>query len=383
MLASTSFKKTMSNMSTVTSTVTRGWLASRCAIGLALALGLLFACQRASTPSTGGETHFLRLCADDDPTSCGPDLTCVCNVCTVPCTSDDACSGLGGAVCAERSDSSCGSASQVRACEVECREDDDCSSLSAQHRCDDGACRASQGASSPPPDAAPSPPPPDPASDAATDACAPSVTTADELIVIGDSFFAASREITRQLEALARSAGLLPEGSSLRDYSQLIDNSLALAGPGIANQYAEALAQGAVRAVVMNGGGADAILGSCETPDANCPVVSAAVSAAEELLTRMQDDGVLDVVYAYYPNPLNDAQRVMVDALRAPLEAVCRSAPLRCHWIDLRPAFEGNYDEYVSGDGLNPTTAGATATASEIWNALVTNCVVPGGPAQP
>jgi hypothetical protein len=57
------------------------------------------------------------------------------------------------------------------------------------------------------------------------------------------------------------------------------------------------------------------------------------------------------------------------------MQAVCEQSPVACHWLDLRPAFAGRYDEYVLPDGNNPTTAGAQATALEIWATMQANCL--------
>jgi hypothetical protein len=39
--------------------------------------------------------------------------------------------------------------------------------------------------------------------------------------------------------------------------------------------------------------------------------------------------------------------------------------------------FEGRYPEFIEADGLNPTVAGAQATAQEIWRVMRESCLVP------
>jgi hypothetical protein len=196
------------------------------------------------------------------------------------------------------------------------------------------------------------------------------------VLIIGDSFFAASHEITGFIEDLARSEGVLSPGERYRDNSRLLDNTLALAGNGIADQYADAVAESPVSVVIMNGGGADALVGDCETADEDCPLVADAVAAVEELLAEMEEDGVTDVLYVFYPEPMDaDSTRAIIGALRPLLQEACEAAPTSCHWIDLRPTFEGHYDEYIQTNGRDPTTAGAAATADQVWAVMRENCV--------
>jgi hypothetical protein len=125
----------------------------------------------------------------------------------------------------------------------------------------------------------------------------------------------------------------------------------------------------------MNGGGADALLGTCDVIDSECPLITAAATAADVLLARMAEDGVENVVYAYYPDALDEPTRLKVDALRPLIQDVCAAAVTRCHFLDLRPTFEGNYDTFVMGDGRNPTAAGSAAAAAAIWATMQANCI--------
>lgn len=344
---------------------------------MGLLLGLL-GCQQANGGSTGGETHFLKLCSTEgDSETCGSELTCLCNVCTRPCDADTACSAFPGAVCAPSGTTlGCPQTMAAAVCDLECVGDSECRALSDQHRCIDGACR--RGAVE---DGEPAPQDAQVVDGGRQDSpgepalCPASDVDANEVLIIGDSFFAATHEITGFLEELARQAGALSTGERYRDASRLIDNALALMGNGIASQYAGAVAEGPVRVVIMNGGGADALLGTCDVPDASCPVVVQAVAAADELLQTMADDAVSDVVYVAYPDPLDDETKVIYDAMRPQLQEVCAAARTRCHWLDLRPTFEGNYDEYIRAGGLNPTSAGAQAVASEIWDVMQLHCI--------
>ncbi len=369
---------------------------------------LAFACAADGGRSTGGETHFLSLCVESE--SCGDGLSCICGVCTAPCSNDDGCRALPEAECvAAVPADSCASA-PARSCDVQCLDNADCSSVSASHRCESGLCRIPSGVTPEPdeqdsgvdaPDAATSDPDSGMMSDAATmdsstsqadasdagmaesgslvDAepllCSTPAPAANEVVILGDSFFASENAIAPQLETLAREAGVLSAQEGYRDHSRLVNNALALMNEGIAAQYEEALSGGPLRAVIMNGGGADALVGPCDDATAPCPLLTDAENAAARLLARMSDDGIERVVYVFYPDPIEENVRRKVDGLRPLIQAVCDSSPVPCAWLDLRPVFEGRYDEYIAGDGLNPTALGAEATAREIWAVMQQQCI--------
>jgi hypothetical protein len=125
----------------------------------------------------------------------------------------------------------------------------------------------------------------------------------------------------------------------------------------------------------MNGGGADVLLGSCDPVDASCPIITSAVSALDALLARMAADGVRNVVYVSYPDPLPPEVKAKMDVLRPLTEQSCATSPIPCAWVNLQDVFAGNYTEYVLADGLNPTAAGSQATASAIWRVMERDCI--------
>jgi hypothetical protein len=338
----------------------RGLVASVAALLLALS------CANTREDPTGGETHFLMRCDPQDPSGCGSDLSCVCGVCTLDCSERSECTSFPVAECVQANLSACG-ATPAAHCDVPCAGDVDCRVLSPAHHCLDGACRAAEpsrstgaggaaGASSP-------------------DTCQPQQVPANQVLVLGDSFFASSHQITAYLEDLARSSGALPAGERYRDNSRLTNNGLALGGSGILDQYRSGADDAPVEVVIMNGGGADVLLGSCDTADASCPIIAAAATALGELFTQMADDGVGHVVYAFYPNPLDSAVHARMDALRPLAEAACAASPVACEWLDLRDAFNGQYGDYIQADGLNPTAAGSQAAAAAIWRRMQERCI--------
>lgn len=192
---------------------------------------------------------------------------------------------------------------------------------------------------------------------------------------MGDSFFATTHEVTGYLEALARSAGVLAEGERYRDYSSLIESALAFPAPGITSQYETAQTESQVRVVLMNGGGADVLLGSCDVVDDQCPLLVDAALALETLLAQMAADGVEEVVFVGYPDPAPADVREKMDALRPLLEQACSESPVPCEWLDLRPTFSENEAAYLEADGLNPTSLGAQVSAAAIWAAMQDACI--------
>ncbi len=203
-----------------------------------------------------------------------------------------------------------------------------------------------------------------------------STISGNQVIVIGESFIAMSHEITRNLETLARNAGILPSGQSF------IDNSVSgtrLSGgisPQIPQQYANGNTGKTVRWVIMDGGGNDCLQGSCSTPPtSSCTDLVNATNAARTLLTQMGNDGVVKVLYFFYPEPVGssyDALKAKLDVLRPMIQNVVSStAKPVCYWLDLRPVWNG-HPEYTS-DGIHPTSAGAQATANAIWQVIQQN----------
>jgi hypothetical protein len=310
-------------------------------------------CQSAREDPTGGETHFLKSCALDSRT-CGSELVCLCGVCSLPCNDGASCGELPGASCALPGETASCALATTGHCDVGCADDADCATVSDAHRCVGRVCRAR---------------------DPAPGECPATQVTANQVLVIGDSFFATGHRVAAFIEELARQSGALLPGARYRDNSSLLGNTLALLGAGIEEQYVAASAESPVGAVLMNGGGADLLLGSCAELTPDCPLLMAAADAAQALLSRMADDGVEHVVYAFYPDPVDIELRAEVDALRPLIASACEASPVPCHWVDLRPVFEGKYDSYVETDGNNPTPEGAQAAALAIWETMELACI--------
>src|SRR6478609_6826487 len=125
-------------------------------------------------------------------------------------------------------------------------------------------------------------------------------------------------------------------------------------------------------------GGGDALVGAATTLTGGGPPIAAAASAARELLAKMATDGVSDVVYVFYPDPVKDTTpnlRAKVDALRPLIESACEASTVRCNFLDLRPVFADHYPDYIQADGMNPTLAGSQAAAQAIWAVMQNECI--------
>jgi hypothetical protein len=108
--------------------------------------------------------------------------------------------------------------------------------------------------------------------------------------------------------------------------------------------------------------------------DARCKEV---VDVVHDLFTQLKSDGVEDVVYLFYPDPMGIGANIKaaMDILRPEMQKECEgSTDVRCIWVDQRESWESHYDMYTS-EGIHPTEAGATASAQQIWDAMVAHCV--------
>ena len=182
-----------------------------------------------------------------------------------------------------------------------------------------------------------------------------------EVIIMGDSFYALSGQIQRNLESLATAAG------APAPYREFAVSGATLRGSGqIPGQYDAALQGGPIKLVIMDGGGNDQYTSYC----AQCPGI------VEQLFAHMAESGTTDVLYTFYPdpgNPIGSASfKPFHDMLRLTIREVCvKQKALRCHFLDLRPF-------WVAGDttdGLHPTASGARHVADAIWSFMQKECL--------
>lgn len=182
-----------------------------------------------------------------------------------------------------------------------------------------------------------------------------------EVLVIGDSFLAMSKEITKRLEQNAKNAGMMDANDHFRDNS--VSGTMLNGGisPTIPTQYQNGVNSGTIKYVIMDGGGNDSMMGS----------VDGAINSFNTLIKQMQKDGIVKLFYLFYP----DAQGGLAGTLNPNLNrlrpiiqsTVTQSTAPKGYFLDLRPTFDGKYSQYILSDGIHPTQAGSYAAADAIW----------------
>ena len=215
--------------------------------------------------------------------------------------------------------------------------------------------------------------------------------TASEVVMIGDSYFALSGEITTKLQSLATAGGALASGSSYRHYYASGANLYPYPGSGvppIPTQFNTAVtANPDIKYVLMDGGGNDVLLQNSQcmevSPDAGpissqCQgVVQNSIDTATTLFQTMKTAGVDKVIYFFYPHlPTagKPSANILLDYAYPLVKAACDGAPIPCYFVDTRASFEG-HPEYIGGDNIHPTTAGSDVIAGLIWDVMQQQCV--------
>jgi len=337
----------------------RRWLPLRGLVPLGLALLLSASCNSIDSPQAGSETHFLMTCDG----RCEGGLQCICGVCSRHCLEQAdceqwpvaSCTALGPRVAERR----CDETPLDAMCDAGCLVDADCSALSSESRCLDGYCRESSATTAEPVEVS----------------CPPSNVAADDVLILGDVLLELSI-FADQLEQAHVAAGNLPSGQHYRNYAAGLTSRLASGAASLDAQYSSASATGAPRVIIMDGGATDVLNDDCAgtlTPD--CPAARDAVTGAEQLFARFAADGVEQVVYFFYGDPVdNPSLKEGLDLLRPLLANACGHSPVPCHWLDLRAIFAA-HPEYVGVDGLVFTDAGATAAATATFQLMQQRCV--------
>src|SRR5690606_41320691 len=102
-----------------------------------------------------------------------------------------------------------------------------------------------------------------------------------------------------------------------------------------------------------------------------------AVDGTEALLAAMAEDGVARVVLFFYPRPDEADLAVKFEILESELFIVCTASQLECSFVSLAPLFEGHRSEWLMGQGLCPTEAGAEVTSGALFGAMQAACILP------
>lgn len=163
--------------------------------------------------------------------------------------------------------------------------------------------------------------------------------------------------------------------------------------------------------VIMDGGGNDVLVpdtvqfpqgGQCKNMGAQSPtipdcqkIVEKALSAGRTLFMKMAQKGVKDVIFFFYPivpkntliggtdpNGMNEYARpkikVQCDTAYEQSIAIDPQKPIRCHFVDMVPVFQG-HPEYFADADIHPNAAGSKAMAAAVWSKMQSACV--GQPA--
>ena len=114
----------------------------RVVVASAICAVLLAPACKGTDPQTGSETNFLSRC----DTSCADGLSCICGVCSRPCSVTNECASLApGAECvavaARSSGAACPAAGSNAFCDLGCGGDADCAVLGSPFQCQSGYCR--------------------------------------------------------------------------------------------------------------------------------------------------------------------------------------------------------------------------------------------------
>lgn len=196
-----------------------------------------------------------------------------------------------------------------------------------------------------------------------TTGCQKGQVKANEVVIMGESFYAMSPQyIQKRIEEKAKAAGAIGASDSYRN--------VAVSGQTmnyVATTEWNNAVKSATKVVIMDGGGIDCMSSDCPS----CP------TDFQTLLDKMAAAGVKEVIYTRYPEPgappgSNTTLKGHLDNLMPKMQPVCEGATgLKCHWVDLRPV-------WVTGDttdGLHPTQSGGNHVGDAIWAEMVKDCI--------
>lgn len=223
------------------------------------------------------------------------------------------------------------------------------------------------------------------------------LTRGSQVVFIGDSYLNDADGLAmpdNYVELLARADLSL----GLTDfYRNLAKTGAALAAGQIPAQLDAAITLDPdIRLVVMNGGGNDILLyhreclydGSASDPGCQL-AIQEALDAAHGMMQTAANANIRDVIYVFYPHIVPNAftgpdPNEIIDYAAPLAQDVCDGAyqatgqRLRCHFIDLRPAFAGKELLLLKPDGIHPSVEGALVIGEAIWSKMQQHCIAQG-----
>jgi lysophospholipase L1-like esterase len=214
--------------------------------------------------------------------------------------------------------------------------------------------------------------------------CDPDEVTKPCVVMLGDSIFALSDQEARFLEDLS--------GDTYRKYyisgAQMVGGLIKT----IPQQYEDALADGPVRTVILDGGGNDILIGAnrvCraeyggELSDACYDVMEEVLDASDKNFRRMVADGVKNVVFQGYYYVRNEQLWQVTDVfqdmgIQLANELDAEFPDVKIVYVDPRPYFTQGDTSHLWADGIHPTRAAAKTLANLVWEAMVDNDIEQG-----
>ncbi|MFN3582028.1 MAG: SGNH/GDSL hydrolase family protein [Pseudomonas sp.] len=195
----------------------------------------------------------------------------------------------------------------------------------------------------------------------------PPASTAVDTLIIGDSVFALSGDIHRNLERDLNKT----INTSARSGCQMIGgNFICSRRYSIPTQYANANKRG-IKTVIFNGGGNDIQLNSCAPSLSRCmPLLNDLEDEIAKLAQQMRADGVQKIIFLGYYNGTGNAAALHEINNYSMARKAATYAGLGITFIDVRQAFNGNESRYLLSDGIHPTAAGSRVLADLIRRAL-------------
>ena len=187
--------------------------------------------------------------------------------------------------------------------------------------------------------------------------------TANDVVINGESFFEMSN-ITSELTRLARADGYIGANESFR---QIAKSGYSISQ--ILGLYNNCNPK--PKYLISDGGGIDLMNGNCT--DENCTVIKNCKTTLQQYLTAMKNGGTKKLLWMIYPDPqknysgtLKTNQDIWAKVVPPVINGCTDPKTLL---VDLRPVWAGHYDQYTT-DGIHPTNAGGTATATAFWKAI-------------
>lgn len=205
--------------------------------------------------------------------------------------------------------------------------------------------------------------------------CEPDLEERDCVVMLGDSVFALTGQETEYLEDLS--------GHEYRHYyengAQLSGGSI-IARDDIEDQYDEAIRDGDIRTIIMDGGGNDLLLGG---EDEYTEELDQELRQAwGRILDKAESDGVENiVVQGYY---MTSSGSIEVEDLTEMGEYLEQGGAQRgINLVYVNPATDSWFasrspDEYTLSDGIHPTDEASYQLATMVWNAMVAHNIEQG-----